>query len=65
MPTLFQALKNEQTIFIDTALFIYYFEQSEKFSQITTELFSALDDNSINAVTSAITLTEILIKPYQ
>ncbi len=45
--------------------FYLLLRQSEKFSQITTELFSALDDNSINAVTSAITLTEILIKPYQ
>ncbi|MFA5806298.1 MAG: PIN domain-containing protein [Melioribacteraceae bacterium] len=65
MTNLSQFLTKRQIIFIDTAPFIYHFENSEKYSPLTKVLFSALDKNSVRAITSVITRTEIITKPYQ
>ncbi|MHB1688312.1 MAG: hypothetical protein ACYCVH_13185 [Ignavibacteriaceae bacterium] len=65
MTNISELLAKRQIIFIDTAPFIYHFENSEKYSSLTKVLFSALDKNSVRAITSVITLTEIITKPFQ
>ncbi len=65
MTNISQFLAKQQIIFIDTAPFIYHFENSEKYSPLTKVLFGALDKNSVRAITSVITLTEIITKPHQ
>jgi len=60
-----ELLAKGKIIFIDTAPFIYHFENSEKYSPLTKVLFSELDKNSVRAITSVITLTEIITKPFQ
>lgn len=65
MANISQFFAKQQTIFIDTAPFIYHFENSEKYSPLTKVLFGALDENSVHAITSVITLTEIITKPHQ
>lgn len=65
MTNLSQFIAKQQIIFIDTAPFIYHFENSEKYSPLTKVLFGALDKNYIRAITSVITITEIITKPYQ
>ena len=65
MTNISELLAKGKIIFIDTAPFIYHFENSEKYSPLTKVLFSELDKNSVRAITSVITLTEIITKPFQ
>lgn len=48
---------------IDTMVFIYHLEDNLKFSNITEELFDNIENGKYHAVTSIITLLEILVKP--
>ncbi|MEA3485974.1 MAG: PIN domain-containing protein [Candidatus Aerophobetes bacterium] len=48
---------------IDTMAFIYHFEKNENYQPFTTALFSSIESGDIKAVTSMITLLEVLVKP--
>jgi len=52
---------------LDTPIFIYHFEKSNKYFNLTKEIFSRLDDDELDftAVTSVITLLEISVKPIK
>ena len=52
-----------QIIGIDTMVFIYHLEDHPDFSFITERLFDEIEKGKYNAVTSFITLIEILVKP--
>jgi predicted nucleic acid-binding protein len=52
-----------KTVFLDSMLFIYYFEEHPDFSAKIEKIFAAVESGSIRAITSVITLSEILIKP--
>lgn len=47
---------------IDTMVFIYHLEDNLKFSNITEKLFDNIENGKYHAVTSIITLLEILVK---
>ncbi len=55
----------ESKVFIDTALFIYYIEKHEKYLNTVKPIFTAIDTGSINAITSTITLLEVLVHPFR
>lgn len=48
---------------IDTMIFIYHFEDHPQYSHITERIFEAVEHGKHKAVTSVITLIEILVKP--
>jgi len=50
---------------LDTAIFIYFIEEDPQFLQILKPLFTAMDQGSFQAVTSALTLLEVLVAPYR
>lgn len=50
---------------LDTALFIYYIEESPRYLALLEELFGAIDRGQIQAVTSGITLLEVLVVPFR
>lgn len=50
---------------LDTMVFIYHFEDHPRFSSITEKIFEKIEKGEIKAVTSYITLLEILVKPYR
>ncbi len=50
---------------IDTAPFIYFVERHEKYRGLVRPLFLALDDGSITAVTSMLTVVEVLVQPLR
>ena len=58
-------LKGIDSIFIDTAPFIYYIEAYEKYIEAVDPLFSYISHGHITAYTSFITLIEVLIKPIE
>ncbi|GAB4540272.1 MAG: PIN domain-containing protein [Thermodesulfovibrionia bacterium] len=53
----------DKIIGIDTMVFIYHIEEHPVYSQITESIFDAVEKGRCTAVTSVITLLEILVKP--
>jgi len=48
---------------LDTMVFIYHFEENQVYSSLTFSIFESLEKGNFNAVTSILTLLEILVKP--
>lgn len=59
---LLNALQGHQ-IYLDTNIWIYALEGYPDFIQPLTELFSHIDQGNLKAVTSELTLAEVLVKP--
>ncbi|MEW6416604.1 MAG: PIN domain-containing protein [Nitrospirota bacterium] len=53
----------DKIIGIDTMVFIYHLEDHPDYSHVTERIFEAVEHGKYNAVTSVITLIEILVKP--
>jgi predicted nucleic acid-binding protein len=52
-------------IAIDTAPFIYFLEIFPKYSPLVDHFFEALERGEMNAVTSVLTLVEVLVQPIR
>ena len=48
---------------LDTMIFIYHFEENQIYSPLTFSIFESLEKGNFNAITSILTLLEILVKP--
>ncbi|HZK41012.1 MAG TPA: PIN domain-containing protein [Atribacterota bacterium] len=48
---------------LDTMVFIYHFEKNKIYSPLTFSIFENLEKGNFNAITSILTLLEILVKP--
>ena len=55
-------LNNHRIIALDTSCFIYYFEE-KRYLKALEYLFSGIENGSFQALTSVLTITEILVKP--
>ncbi|MEM9173694.1 MAG: PIN domain-containing protein [Myxococcota bacterium] len=55
----------EGPIALDTAIFIYWIEENPTYLAKVEPLFRAIVSGEIEAVTSAITLLEVLVVPYR
>ncbi|BBO18606.1 conserved hypothetical protein [Candidatus Brocadia pituitae] len=58
-------LKGIDSVFIDTAPFIYYIEEYKKYIEAVDPLFSYISQGYITAYTSFITLIEVFAKPIE
>lgn len=56
-------IKNFKFVGIDSNLFIYHFENNQKYSRFTQEVFERLSTNNLKAVTSIISIIETLSYP--
>lgn len=56
-------LKKYHLVGLDTMGFIYHFEENKDYQPFTRLLFSSIESGTIKAVTSIITLLEILVGP--
>ncbi len=63
MGQLSEKLKPYPVIGLDTAIFIYHFEENPAYLPLTRELLSSIESGERKGVTSAITLMEIIVKP--
>jgi len=61
--TIADIITDYKVVGIDTSPFIYHFQSAAVYSKITTDLFDAVEKGLIRAVTSVITLMEVLVKP--
>lgn len=50
-------------VYLDTNIFIYAVEGYAEFQALLNELFEAFDDGNLKAITSELTLAEVLVKP--
>jgi predicted nucleic acid-binding protein len=50
---------------VDTAVFIYFIEENERFLPVIAPLFEAADSGKLQLVVSALTLLEVLVVPYR
>ena len=50
---------------LDTQVFIYFIEEDKHFLALVKPLFEAIDQGSIVAATSGLTLKEVLVVPYR
>ena len=58
-------LKRHRKVGIDTSIFIYQIEANPKYLDLVDPLFAWLEVRSNNAVTSTITMLELLVQPYR
>jgi predicted nucleic acid-binding protein len=50
---------------LDTAAFIYLIEEHPRFLPVVEPLFAAIDSGKLEAVSSSLTLLEVLVVPYR
>lgn len=58
-------LRRHRKIALDTSVFIYQLEANPRYVVLTDHIFQWLQRTSHTAVTSTITLTELLVQPYR
>jgi predicted nucleic acid-binding protein len=58
-------LKKHKRVALDTSIFIYQLEANPAYVELTAEIFRWLETPQHSAVTSSITMTELLVHPYR
>jgi len=58
-------LRRHRRIALDTSVFIYQLENNPRYASLTDRVFSWLEQPTGRAVTSTITMTELLVQPYR
>jgi predicted nucleic acid-binding protein len=58
-------LRHHRRIALDTSVFIYQLEANVRYLPFTDQIFAWLECPGHEAVTSAITMTELLVHPYR
>jgi predicted nucleic acid-binding protein len=59
-----ERIRSYSIIGLDTALFIYHFEENPRYIPLTRQLLSGIESGERKGITSTITLMEIIVKPY-
>jgi predicted nucleic acid-binding protein len=60
-----EALSGVKRLAVDTAPIIYFIEENPKYLTLMDEVFERIATGSLTAITSAITLTEVLTHPLR
>jgi predicted nucleic acid-binding protein len=58
-------LRAHRKVCLDTSVFIYFIERHPSYSDICASIFRNIEEDRIEATTSTLTLTEILVQPYK
>jgi len=58
-------LRRHLLIALDTSVFIYQMEANVRYLPLTDHIFISLEGPDLKAVTSTITMTELLVQPYR
>ncbi len=58
-------LRRQRKIALDTSVFIYHLEANPKYLPFTDPIFAWLERRDSRAVTSTVTMTELLVAPYR
>ncbi|HJY87281.1 MAG TPA: PIN domain-containing protein [Candidatus Acidoferrales bacterium] len=63
MGSLGEKLHAAQAVGLDSAIFIYYFEEHPRYQALCAEAFDLMEAGAIQTVTSVITFIEVLTQP--
>jgi predicted nucleic acid-binding protein len=58
-------LRRHRRIALDTGVFIYQLEANPRYVDLTSRIFAWLERPDCRAVTSTITMTELLVQPFR
>jgi predicted nucleic acid-binding protein len=58
-------LKRHRRVALDTSIFIYHLEANPSYADMAGEIFAWLERSPHTAVTSTLTMTELLVQPYR
>jgi predicted nucleic acid-binding protein len=58
-------LRRHHRIALDTSILIYHLESNPRYDSYTDQIFSWLERPGSQAVTSTITMTELLVQPFR
>jgi predicted nucleic acid-binding protein len=58
-------VRAHRLVAIDTCIFIYQWEANQRYWPLTDLIFSSVERSDILALTSTITMTELLVHPYR
>jgi hypothetical protein len=58
-------LRRHRRIGLDTSIFFYELEATPRYAAITGPIFSWIEEARHSAVTSTITMAELLVQPYR
>jgi len=58
-------LQDHAIIGLDTAIFIYHFEAHPRYLPLTTAILSGIEQGQRQGITSAVTLMELIVRPWQ
>ena len=58
-------LRRHRRIALDTSIFIYQLEANPRYFDLADSVFSWIESSGHEAVTSTITMTELLVPPYR
>jgi predicted nucleic acid-binding protein len=62
---LVDALRGVTRLFLDTAPVIYFVERNPSYTALVSAIFDQIDNGTLTAVTSPVTLAECLVAPYR
>ena len=65
MKTLKAFLQRHRRIGIDTSIFIYYLEANPRYVNFAEAIFRTIANSGRVAITSTLTMTELLVRPYR
>ncbi len=65
MVAIIDAITRHQVIGLDTSIFIYQLEEKSPEVELTTDVFRMIETGMPSAVTSVITITELIVQPLQ
>lgn len=57
-------LRRHKRVALDTSVFIYQLEANPRYAAFTDDVFAWLEQTHHSAVTSTVTMTELLVAPY-
>lgn len=58
-------LRDSRRVHLDSMAFVYFIEEHAKYSPLLRPLFAAINDGSLKAITSYLTLLEVLVHPLR
>lgn len=58
-------IERHRTIYLDTSIFIYFIERHPHYHKFCKTLFEEIEMGRIHALTSTLSLLEVLVQPYK
>lgn len=64
-PDLKRFTQKHRTVYLDTSIFIYFIERHPRYHKFCTQLFEEIETGRTHALTSTLSLLEVLVQPYK